>query len=86
MVALGVGKNMVRSIRLWSLVSGIASVEPKGRGISLTKLGNSLLGERGPDPFLEDIVRFAYPLEPFYQHGESLLAWQPRQKSAASPP
>lgn len=55
MVALGVGKNMVRSIRFWSLASGIASVEPKGRGLSLTRLGNSLLGERGPDPFLEDI-------------------------------
>lgn len=55
MVALGVGKNMVRSIRFWSLASGIASVEPKGRRLSLTKLGNSLLGERGSDPFLEDI-------------------------------
>lgn len=55
MVALGVGKNMVRSIRFWSLASGITRVEPKGRGLSLTKLGNSLLGERGPDPFLEDI-------------------------------
>ena len=55
MVALGVGKNMVRSIRFWSLASGIARVESKGRGFSLTRLGNSLLGNRGLDPFLEDI-------------------------------
>lgn len=55
MVALGVGKNMVRSIRFWSLASGIVRVESKGRGFSLTPLGTSLLGERGLDPYLEDI-------------------------------
>ena len=55
MVALGVGKNMVRSIRFWSLASGMTRVAPKSRGLSLTKLGSLLLGERGLDPFLEDI-------------------------------
>lgn len=55
MVALGVGKNMVRSIRFWSLASGITRVAHKSRGLSLTKFGTLLLGERGLDPFLEDI-------------------------------
>lgn len=55
MVSLGVGKNMIRSIRFWSLASGITRVETKCRGLSLTTLGTSLLGERGLDPYLEDI-------------------------------
>ena len=55
MVKLGVGKNMVRSIRFWSQVAGMATVVTKGGGHSLTDLGKVLLGERGLDPFLEDI-------------------------------
>lgn len=55
MVGLGVGKNMVRSIRFWSQAADMATVMPKGGGYSLTKSGNVLLGERGLDPFLEDI-------------------------------
>ena len=55
MVTLGVGKNMVRSIRFWSQVAGIAAAMPKGAGYAITKPGNLLLGERGRDPFLEDI-------------------------------
>lgn len=55
MVSLGVGKNMVRSIRFWSQAAGMAKVMTKGGGYSLTKLGSVLLGERGLDPFLEDI-------------------------------
>lgn len=55
MVRLGVGKNMVRSIRFWSQVAGMATVVTKGGGHALTNLGSVLLGERGLDPFLEDI-------------------------------
>jgi hypothetical protein len=54
MVDLGVGKNMVRSIRFWSLATGMTRVGPKGSGPSLTELGTTLLGNRGLDPFLED--------------------------------
>ena len=54
MVDLGVGKNMVRSIRFWSLATGIASASAKGAGHSLTDFGLGLLGKRGYDPFLED--------------------------------
>src|SRR5438045_695353 len=52
MVALGVGKNMVRSIRFWSQVAGMVTVT-RGSGYSLTKPGSILLGEGGLDPFLE---------------------------------
>lgn len=54
MVEMGVGKNMVKSIQFWSLASGI--VEKKGTGeFEVTEFGNSLLGENGLDPYLEDI-------------------------------
>ena len=55
MVYLGVGKNMVRSIRFWSQVAGVATGGGKGGGHQLTPFGTTLLGERGLDPFLEDI-------------------------------
>ncbi len=55
MVTLGVGKNMVRSIRFWTQAAGMAALGMKGGGHVLTQLGSILLGERGLDPFLEDI-------------------------------
>ena len=55
MVKLGVGKNMVRSIRFWSQVMGMAEVETKGQEFSVTPIGTALLAKRGCDPFLEDI-------------------------------
>jgi hypothetical protein len=55
MVTLGVGKNMVRSIRFWSQVAGMATLVSKSEGHTHTKLAGVLLGERGFDPFLEDI-------------------------------
>src|ERR1035441_6198997 len=54
MVTLGVGKNMVRSIRFWAHAAGVASPEKKGSSYSLTDFGRLLLGDRGLDPFLED--------------------------------
>lgn len=55
MVTLGVGKNMVRSIRFWAQVAGMSASAKKGGGNSLTRFGCELLGELGRDPFLEDI-------------------------------
>jgi hypothetical protein len=56
MVVLGVGKNMVRSIRHWALATRILEEEPHTRGGQLTptKLGNFLFGPGGSDPYLED--------------------------------
>ncbi len=53
MVRLGVGKNMVRSIRFWVEVMGVA--EPTaGRSFELTPFGRAVLAEDGFDPYLED--------------------------------
>src|SRR3954453_22229469 len=54
MVALGVGKNMVRSIRFWAHQSGIATAAGSGRH-TLTMFATMLLGDGGLDPYLEDI-------------------------------
>lgn len=54
MVDLGVGRNMVRSMRFWAQAAGIAFSVP-GDGYRLTELAVSVLGDHGSDPFLEDI-------------------------------
>ncbi len=51
-VHLGVGKNMVRSIRFWLHAFGI-SEERSGKEAST--LGSFLFGDDGADPYLEDI-------------------------------
>ena len=55
MVDLGLGKNMVRSVRFWAQVAGVAVLSTKGAGHQLTELGRALLGHGGLDPFLEDV-------------------------------
>jgi hypothetical protein len=57
MVDLGVGKNMVRSIRHWALATEVLNEAPGTRGaeLSVTKFGELVFGERGYDPFLEDL-------------------------------
>lgn len=52
---LGVGKNMVRSIRFWSLLFGIIEPGEKNAHFRPTEFGDSLLNEgKGWDPYLED--------------------------------
>jgi hypothetical protein len=58
-VTLGVGKNMVRSIRHWGLATGVLEEEPKSRGtvLRVSQFGLFLFGdgsEPGADPYLED--------------------------------
>ena len=55
MVDLGLGKNMVRSVKFWAQVAGMATSGPKGAGHQLTDCGQLVLGDAGLDPFLEDI-------------------------------
>lgn len=52
---LGVGKNMVRSIRHWCLATGVLA-EMRGPGSTLrpTDLGRLLFADDGLDPYLED--------------------------------
>lgn len=52
MVELGVGKNMVRAIRFWVQVTGVA--EPTERGYTTTEFGDRLLSDY--DSYLEDIA------------------------------
>ncbi|MER8944076.1 DUF4007 family protein [Mesorhizobium sp. M0915] len=53
MVELGVGKNMVRSLRFWVDVMGVAS--PTGdKQHRLTDFGHAVFAADGLDPYLED--------------------------------
>lgn len=53
---LGVGKNMAKAIRYWSLAYKILQEDPKknSRAIIPTDFGKQLLGCEGWDPYLED--------------------------------
>lgn len=53
MVELGIGKNMVRSLRFWMDAMGVATVSGD-RGHKPTEFGEAILAERGLDPCLED--------------------------------
>lgn len=54
MVRLGVGKNMVRSIRFWVEVMGVADPQ-KDRTLATTSFGDAVFAKDGFDPYLEDI-------------------------------
>lgn len=55
-VILGVGKNMVKSIRHWALATGVLFEEARSRGTVLhaTEIGNLLFATGGLDQHLED--------------------------------
>ena len=57
MVQLGVGKNMVRSIRHWGLATRILEETPRTRGqeLKVSELGDLIFGPQGTDPYLEDL-------------------------------
>ncbi|MCY4159547.1 MAG: DUF4007 family protein [Bacteroidetes bacterium] len=53
----GVGKNMVRSIRHWSLATGVIEADPSSderNALRASDLGKYLLGKKGVDPYCED--------------------------------
>lgn len=59
MVRLGVGKNMVRSIRHWALACGVIHEDPsvrdnRGRILCPTDFGDLLIGDGGWDEYFED--------------------------------
>jgi hypothetical protein len=53
---LGVGKNMVRSIRHWCLAAGVLEENPQtgGGALRMSALGRLILADDGLDPYLED--------------------------------
>jgi hypothetical protein len=54
MVELGLGKNMVRSLRFWAEVMGLAKPDT-GRSLNLTESAHLIFAEDGFDPYLEDV-------------------------------
>lgn len=55
LVRLGVGKNMVQSIRHWCEVLGLIRTRNRAGAWEITDLGKKLFRPRGWDPYLEDI-------------------------------
>ncbi len=55
MVRLGIGKNMVRSLRFWAQVAGVIESSSEKAGYNVTSFGESIFGQEGLDPYLEDI-------------------------------
>jgi len=60
LVELGVGKNMVNSIKHWAgltdVIMDLKDSKIKNRKFQLSDFGKKLLSDRGWDPFLEDIA------------------------------
>ena len=77
MVSLGVGKNMVRSMRFWVQATGVAEPAAKG-GLQPSDLGELLFAEEeGLDPFLEDIqTLWLLHWNIATQKDEPLFAWR----------
>ena len=53
-ITLGVGKNMVRSIRHWCNTAGLIQAGDDRTRFEPTKLGNAIFADDGFDPYLED--------------------------------
>lgn len=74
MIELGVGKNMVRAIRFWVQVAGVAASSPDG--YLPTPFGDAVLGESGFDPYLEDVrTLWLIHWQISSEHEEPLFAW-----------
>jgi hypothetical protein len=54
MVRLGVGKNMVASMRFWGVAMQMIEPQARGRRYQPTDLAHRLLRDDGWDPYLED--------------------------------
>ncbi len=53
MVKLGLGKNMVQSLRFW--VQAMRVAESAGSGLRVTEFGQQVFGAKGLDPYLETL-------------------------------
>ncbi len=73
MVVLGIGKNMVRALRFWMVVTG--TVEPAAGKYRPTEFGKMIFGERGLDRFLEDRQTLWLLHWNLLKQEEPLFAW-----------
>ncbi|WP_313633083.1 DUF4007 family protein [Brevundimonas naejangsanensis] len=55
MEVLGIGKNMVRSLRFWVEATGMAESRDRSRSLELTEFGRGIFDAEGFDPYLEDV-------------------------------
>ena len=74
-VRLGVGKQMARAIKFWVEAAKVVEKQEKG-DLKVNQLGEDLLGEKGRDPYLEDIQTLWLIHWNFSIHPESpIFAW-----------
>ena len=75
-ISMGVGKNMVKSMKFWALSTKIAAPNESG-GMTLTSFGEALFSENGLDPYLEDIKTLWLLHWKLSTHKDNpLLAWE----------
>ena len=75
-ILMGVGKNMVRSIKFWALSTQIADQNKNG-GLKITEFGRVLFGAEGLDTYLEDIkTLWLLHWKLSTQKDTPLLAWE----------
>jgi Protein of unknown function (DUF4007) len=84
---LGVGKNMVRSIRFWCLLLGLLKGSKQGKGeLAPTRLGQHLIGKMdaensqmdwntGWDPYLEDKASLWLLHWQIFTHPTTAVSW-----------
>lgn len=73
-VELGVGKNMVRAMRFWVQIAGVAT--PTNGGYAVTDFGRAIFDTDGYDPYLEDVrTLWLIHWQISTQGSEPLFAW-----------
>lgn len=55
MEMLGIGKNMVRSLRFWVEAAAVAETRDRSRSLELTEFGRRIFDAEGFDPYIEDV-------------------------------
>ena len=79
-VRLGVGKNMVRSIRFWTTAARLITDVPNPENsrvplVEPTNLGLSLLGQDGADPYMENMATWWWIHWMMLSPGSQLPVW-----------
>lgn len=75
MVRLGLGKNMVQSLRFW--VQAMRVAEPAdGNGLKVSEFGDRIFGRNGLDPYMEDVTTlWLLHWQLCSHHDNPLFAW-----------
>lgn len=75
MVRLGLGKNMVQSLRFWVQAMRVAEPESSG-GLRLTDFGQRIFEPAGLDPYMEDVTTlWLLHWQLCSHHDKPLFAW-----------